>query len=560
MQSPSFYLSFLLKYMIVIFFFYAKQKITSAQAQTPAYVQPKGGFTMYRKILAVLLAAVLCFGSSMPCALALNFEAESAFVMDGDTGEELYSYNGDVARVPASMTKVLTAYIIYQELEAGTITLDTPVKISHNVAVKSRDANYPTAVPLTEGATYTVDTLLHLIMIPSASASCIAMAEHISGSESAFVTRMNATVKALGLNATYYNCHGAQPNYITPRSQATLTKIFIDTYPDILRITSKSGFSFNGTYYNNTNHLLNTMAPYEGLDGFKTGTISQAGYCVTTTAVRNGRRVIAVVMKSTSDAQRFADSRQLLDYGFDQIQKREASRAATSVSITAQPNSVRPYQPASFTVQLNGVSAPYTAKAQWYINGEPVQNYGNSNFQVTANKTSTLNYTLHELTGDMLNVSFVLTMPDGTEKRMDTSVPIEQHPVSYTGSFNIRSAAVYPGKTLTVTADILGENAIDRVQLPAYWQWDGQAIPGYANDAFTILNDQANSQYTVKVPADAQPGLHTLSFVVGPTGSTGVEQLVLNAQIEIVSLDDSAESTTDPTEETTDVPTETAAA
>lgn len=201
----------------------------------------------------MFLAVILCFGGNIPCALALDFKAKSVFVMDGNTGEELYSYNGDVARVPASMTKVLTAYIIYQELEAGSITLETPVKISHNVAVKSRDSSYPTAVPLTEGATYTVDTLLHLIMIPSASASCIAMAEHISGSESAFVARMNATVKELGLNATYYNCHGAQPNYITARSQAALTKIFIDTYPDILRITSKSGFSFNGTFYNNTN-------------------------------------------------------------------------------------------------------------------------------------------------------------------------------------------------------------------------------------------------------------------------------------------------------------------
>lgn len=363
------------------------------------------------------------------------------------------------------------------------------------------------------------------------------MAEHISGSESAFVTRMNATAKELGLNATYYNCHGAQPNYITARSQAALTKIFIDTYPDILRITSKSGFSFNGTYYNNTNHLLNTMAPYEGLDGFKTGTISQAGYCVTTTAVRNGRRVISVVMKSTSDAQRFADSRQLLDYGFDQIQKRDASRASTSVSVTAQPDSVRPYQPASFTVQLNGVTAAYVAKAQWYVNGEPVQNYGNSNFQVTANKTSTLNYTLRELTGDMLDVSFVLTMQDGTERRAETSVPIEQRPISYTGSFNIQSAAVYPGKMLTVTADMFGENEINRVQLPASWQWDGQPIAGYSNDAFTILNDRASSEYTLKIPADAQPGMHTLTFVVGPADNTGVQQLVLSADIEVISQD-----------------------
>ena len=489
---------------------------------------------MKKRLFAAFLTAIICICGSMPYASALSFQAESAFVMDGDTGEELYSYNGDVARVPASMTKVLTAYIIYQELEAGRLTLETPVRISHNVAVKSRDSNYPTAVPLTEGATYTVETLLHLIMIPSASASCIAMAEHISGSESAFVALMNQTAKDLGLNATYYNCHGAQPNYITARSQATLTKKFIDTYPDILRITSKSGYSFNGTYYNNTNHLLNTMAPYEGLDGFKTGTISAAGYCVTTTAVRNGRRVISVVMKSTSDYQRFADSRQLLDYGFEQIQLRDASRASTGVSFTAQPDSIRPYQTASFQVQLTGVSSAYNAQAQWYVNGEAVPNYGNHNFQATAGKTSTLNYTLTEIPGETATVSFVLTMPDGTEKRADTTVAIEQRPLEYIGSLNILSAAVYPGKTLTITADIAGENGIGRVQLPASWQWDGEDIAAYSNENFTITDDSAHSQYHLTIPADAQPGTHTVSFRVGNADSTGVNQLVLSAEIEIV--------------------------
>lgn len=503
---------------------------------------------MYKKLLAIVLSVALCLGMAVPGAGALSFAAASVFVMDGDTGEELYSYNGDVARVPASMTKVLTAYIVYQELEKGTITLSTPVKISHNVAVKSRDSNYPTAVPLTEGATYTVDTLLHLIMIPSASASCIAMAEHISGSESAFVQRMNETAKSLGLNATYYNCHGAQPNYITARSQAQLTKIFIDTYPDILRITSKSGVSFNGSYYNNTNHLLNTMAPYEGLDGFKTGTIAEAGYCVTTTAVRNGRRVISVVMKSTSDAQRFADSRQLLDYGFQQIELRNASRASTTAAITTQPASVRPYESAAFTVQLNGVTAPYAAKAQWYVNGQAVEGYGNNSFSVTAGKTSTLNYALRELNGDTMSVAFVLTMPDGTEKRAETTVAVEQRPVSYTGSLNIRSAEVYPGKTLTVTADIEGENDIARVQLPAGWYWDSEPIANYTNDAFTILNDAASSSYTLKVPANTAPGTHVLSFVVGTANSTGAKQLVLTADVEIVSPS-AAEETTEPEED-----------
>lgn len=256
---------------------------------------------------------------------------------------------------------------------------------------------------------------------------------------------------------------------------------------------------------------------------------------MTTTAVRNGRRVIAVVMKSTSDAQRFADSRQLLDYGFDQIAKRDASRASTTVAMTAHPDSIRPYAPASFTAQMEGVTAPYTASAQWYVNGQAVENYGNSAFEVSANKTSTLHYTLTELAGDTMTVSFVLTMPDGTEKRAETTVAVDQTPVSYTGLLNIRSAAVYPGKTLTVTADVVGENDIARVQLPAGWYWDGEPISGYTNDSFTINNDAASSSYTLRIPADIAPGAHTLSFIVGPADNAAVQQLVLTADIEIVS-------------------------
>ena len=114
--------------------------------------------------LACMLASLMLVLGLTPTAYALDIEAASAFVMDAQTGECLYEYKGDVARVPASMTKVLTAYIVYQELEKATLTWDTPVKISHNVAVKSRDSSYPMAVPLTEGQTYSVDTLMHLIV------------------------------------------------------------------------------------------------------------------------------------------------------------------------------------------------------------------------------------------------------------------------------------------------------------------------------------------------------------------------------------------------------------
>lgn len=505
---------------------------------------------MKKRIVSGLLMLFVFCSALLPNASALDIQAASAIVIDAQTGEELYAKDPDTARVPASMTKVMTAYIVYQELEKGTLQLDTPVTISHNVAVKSRDSSYPTAVPLTEGASYPVETMLNLIMIPSASASCIAMAEHISGSEAAFVQRMNATARELDVTATYYNCHGAQPNYVTARSQAKLTRIFIDTYPDILRITSKSGYSFNGRYYNNTNHLLNTMGPYEGLDGFKTGTISAAGYCVTTTAVRNGRRVISVVLKSTSDAQRFRDSRQLLDYGFAEISRRDAARAATTVTVTSAPDSVRPYEEFQVSAQLGGLTSSYVASAQWYVNGKAVSGYGNAWFEASPGKVSTLDAAVYDMTSDTVEVSFVLTMPDGTEKRADLSIPLEQTPLTYTGSLNIRSAQVYPGKELTLTADLEGENGIASVSLPAQWQWDGQTIQGASNPAFQVTDDRAHSAYTIKIPADAQPGTHEVRFVLGSDALTGVKTCVLSATVEVVAPEQPAE--TDPAQDAQD--------
>ena len=508
---------------------------------------------MKKRVVSCFLMVCVLLSVCLPSAGALDVRAASYFVMDAQTGEELLSDDADVARVPASMTKVMTAYIIYQELEKGTLTMDTPVLISHNVAVKSRDSNYPMAVPLTEGATYTVETLLNLIMIPSASASCIAMAEHISGTEAAFVQRMNATARELGVTATYYNCHGAQPNYVTARSQAKLTKRFIDDYPAILDITSKSGYSFNGRYYNNTNHLLNTMGPYEGLDGFKTGTISAAGYCVTTTAERNGRRVISVVLKSTSDALRFRVSRHLLDYVFAEIARRDAARASTVIQLTDTPSSVRPYEPFQVSAQLTGFSNAYVAKAQWYVNGTAVSGFGNSYFQAQPNKVSTLDTTLYDMSRDTVDVSFILTMFDGTEKRADLSIPVEQQPLEYQGSLNIRSAQVYPGKELTVTADLSGANDIASVSLPARWQWDGQDITGAVNPAFQITNDQAHSTYTLRIPADAQPGQHEIRFVVGDESLTGVVPCVLSAVVEVVApepqVEEVPETDSEPTPE-----------
>lgn len=271
-----------------------------------------------RSLLCTLLTLVLLIGA-VPVSAAQkepSIVAESAIVIDYETGAVLYEKDADAQRVPASMTKMMTAYIIFEELEAGNLTPDSTVTITKADAQRSRDRNYPAMVPLNAGQEVSIDTLLKLILIPSASASCIVAANHISGSEAAFVERMNATAKRLGMTAAYENCHGAFPHYTTARAQARMVQAFIQRFPQILEYTSLTGVFFNGKNYPNTNSLLNT---YEGCDGFKTGTIPAAGYCLAATAVRDGRRLISVVMKSSDDAHRFSDTTAILDYSFDYL-------------------------------------------------------------------------------------------------------------------------------------------------------------------------------------------------------------------------------------------------
>lgn len=123
------------------------------------------------------------------------------------------------------------------------------------------------------------------------------------------------------LMAAYENSHGAHVHYLTARSQATLVRAFIQRFPQILNYTSLTGVTFNGKWYPNTNKLLPGLDyAYEGADGFKTGTITAAGYCLSATAVKNGRRIISVVMKSSSDKTRHTDSTALLDYGFAMLE------------------------------------------------------------------------------------------------------------------------------------------------------------------------------------------------------------------------------------------------
>jgi len=275
------------------------------------------------------LIAAFCAAAVLPAYASAdpNTSAPIAVVMDFYTGEILYERNMEQRWIPASMTKSMTAFIVYQEIEAGNLTLETEIRVSEEASRFSTRRSVPgTYVPLPSGALITVETLLRLLMIPSGNAAAVVFAEHISGTEAEFVKRMNETAKSLGMYSEFTNSHGAFVHYTNAYSVAILVREFITRYPDILRITSMTSVNFRGRTYRGTNLLISQNMMPE-VDGFKTGTIRQAGWNHSTTAERDGRRIIAVVMNTSSRMARQTESRRLLNFGFEELERREKDRA-----------------------------------------------------------------------------------------------------------------------------------------------------------------------------------------------------------------------------------------
>jgi len=254
-----------------------------------------------------------------------NITARIAVVMDYHTGEVLYERNMDQRWIPASMTKSMTAFITYQEIEAGNLTLETEIRVSESAARFSTNRRVPGSnVPLPAGVYVSVDVLLQLTMLPSGNAAAYLLAEYISGDQETFVARMNETAASLGMFAEFTNSHGAFIHHTDAYSMAVLVREFISQYPDILRITAMPRMNFRGRNFNNTNQLVRSN-PFLGADGFKTGTLRQSGPNHSTTAYRDGRRIIVVVMNAPD---RHRDSRRLLEYGFAVLEHRDAELAA----------------------------------------------------------------------------------------------------------------------------------------------------------------------------------------------------------------------------------------
>ena len=250
-------------------------------------------------------------------AANLDVAAKSAVLMDVETGTVLYEQNAHEPLAPASVTKVMTMLLIMEAIDSGKIRWEDTVTASEEAAAKGGSQIY-----LKVGETMTVSDMVKSIAVSSANDCACAMAEHIAGSESAFVEMMNARAKELGMNDTHFvNCTGLDddPEAASHRTSAydiaIMSRELLKNHPDIKKFTTIWMDTVRGGAFglSNTNKMVRF---YSGCTGLKTGFTSGAGYCLSASAQRDGMELIAVVMGSETSKDRFAASKSLLDYGF----------------------------------------------------------------------------------------------------------------------------------------------------------------------------------------------------------------------------------------------------
>ncbi|HDR8183587.1 TPA: D-alanyl-D-alanine carboxypeptidase [Bacillus thuringiensis] len=276
--------------------------------------------------------------ASAETAPAIDVKAGSAILVELHSGKILYQKNADESLAIASMTKMMSEYLVHEAVDKGKLKWNQKVRISEYAHKISQDRSLSN-VPLENGGSYTVYELYEAMVIYSANGATIALAEAIAGKEVDFVKMMNDKSKEFGMKnykfvnstgLTNYDLKGHYPEGTTPddnnkmsaRDCAILAQRLIQDFPNILDTAKipKKTFQKGGKYpieMVNFNWMLNGLIKqYEGVDGLKTGTTLEAGDCFTGTVERNGMRLISVVIKTNSHTARFDESKKLYDYGF----------------------------------------------------------------------------------------------------------------------------------------------------------------------------------------------------------------------------------------------------
>jgi len=272
------------------------------------------GLAFSSALSATLLISPLSHAITIiPDAPQIN--AKGFILIDYSTGKVIAEGNADMQLAPASLTKMMTSYIIGKELENGNITNNDKVMISENAWAK----NFPDSSKMfiEVGTEVSVNLLNQGIIVASGNDACVAMAEHIAGSESAFADLMNAHAEQLGMSSSFFeNSHGldSSSHMTTPRDMATLATAIIREVPQEYALYKQKSFTYNNIKQYNRNSLLWDKSL--NVDGMKTGHTSNAGYSLVTSATKGDMRLVTVVMGTESERARKVESKKLLNYGF----------------------------------------------------------------------------------------------------------------------------------------------------------------------------------------------------------------------------------------------------
>ena len=272
------------------------------------------------KRLPALFLAFILTAALIPATFAeeidapsLSLSCASSLLMEKESGEILYQNNAHEKLEPASVTKIMTLLLVMEAIDQGRITLDELVTVSAHAAGMGGSQVY-----LKEGEQMCVSEMIKCVTVVSGNDCAVALAEHLAGSETAFVSQMNQRAQELGMaDTTFLNCTGlpASGHVTSAYDIALMSRELILNHPSIREYTTIWMDSIRDGAFGltNTNRLIRF---YSGATGLKTGSTDAAQYCMSATAERDGMELIAVIMKAPTTAQRFEDAKTLLDYGF----------------------------------------------------------------------------------------------------------------------------------------------------------------------------------------------------------------------------------------------------
>jgi len=335
----------------------------------------KGAATLrasYGALLVPALAAVMAF-SATPASASIRHhhargmivpagatdpEKDAALVLDGATGKVLYSRNAEATRHPASLTKMMTLYLLFEQLKNGQMTLATPLPVSEHAAIQHKTKLY-----LQTGTTIPVESAIRAIVVCSANDVAVAISEAIGGSEDHFAQMMTEKARQLGMSHTFYHNASGLPDDLqvtTASDLSILARHLAYDFPQYFPYFSTQTFAWHGMVHKSTDHLLGA---YEGADGIKTGYTGASGFNLVSSVVRGGAHVIAVVMGGRTASRRDHEMMAMLDRTFSQINQNPTLVARANV----------PWQSVAQNTQASPVIAGFQIAAAGIMPHAPAQ-------------------------------------------------------------------------------------------------------------------------------------------------------------------------------------------